>query len=117
VGFVSLLLPAVGCWILTGSPSFFWVVMAALMIGLAAGAELDLMAYLCSCYFGLRHYAKIYAVLYAILAIASGTAPVLFARVYDRTRSYRLSFIIAMCLFLSGAAVLLLMGRYPKSRR
>jgi MFS transporter, OFA family, oxalate/formate antiporter len=116
VGFVSLLLPAVGCWILTGSPSFFWVVMAALMIGLAAGAELDLMAYLCSCYFGLRHYAKIYAVLYAILAIASGTAPVLFARVYDRTRSYRLSFIIATSLFLSGAAALLLMGRYPKAR-
>ena len=116
VGFVSLLLPAMGCLILTGSPSYTWVMLAAFMIGLAAGAELDLMAYLCSCYFGLRHYAKIYAVLYAILATASGTAPFLFAGVYDRTKSYRLSFTVATALFLVGACALPILGRYPDRR-
>ena len=116
VGLVSLLLPALGCLILTSSASFAWVLLAAFMIGLAAGAELDLMAYLCSRYFGLRHYAKIYAVLYAILATASGTAPFLFAGVYDRTKSYRLSFIVATVLFLAGAVALPFLGRYPISR-
>ncbi len=114
VGFASLLLPAGGCLILTGSPNFMWVVAACVMIGLAAGAELDLMAYLCSRYFGLRHYAKIYSVLYALLATGSGTAPVVFAHIFDRTKSYRLSFLIAMVLFLGGGAALLLMGRYPR---
>jgi MFS transporter, OFA family, oxalate/formate antiporter len=117
VGFVALLLPAIGCSILTGSPSFGWVLIATLMIGLAAGAELDLMAYLCASYFGVRHYAKIYAVLYAILATASGTAPFLFAGVYDRTHSYRLSFIVAAALFVLGAGTLPLLGRYPRRPR
>jgi hypothetical protein len=75
------------------------------------------MAYLCSRYFGLRHYAKIYAVLYALLATGSGTAPVIFAHVYDRTKSYRLSFMVAAALFVAGASALLLMGRYPDPRR
>jgi hypothetical protein len=36
-----------------------------------------------------------------------------FARIYDRTKSYRLSFLIAASLFLLGACALPLMGRYP----
>ena len=31
---------------------------AILLIGLSAGAEVDLLAYLISRYFGMRHYAK-----------------------------------------------------------
>jgi MFS transporter, OFA family, oxalate/formate antiporter len=83
------------------------------LIGIAAGAELDLMAFFASRYFGLRHYAKIYAILYAILAIAGGAAPMLFARLYDTSGSYSISFQIATALFLVGAVLPLLLGRYP----
>jgi MFS family permease len=117
VALISLLLPAIGCLILVGTPDFSMAVLAAALIGFAAGAELDLMAYLAAQYFGLRHYAKIYAVLYAILATCSGTAPMVFARVYDRTKSYRISFLIATVLFVVGACALPLMGRYPTRPR
>jgi MFS family permease len=100
-------LPAIGCLILTGAPDFTWAVVAALLIGFAAGAELDLMAFFAARYFGLAHYAKIYAILYAILAVAGGLAPMLFARVFDVTASYDISFLIATGLFLFGAVILL----------
>jgi MFS family permease len=114
VALVSLSLPAIGCLILTGSPDFTWAVVAALLIGFAAGAELDLMAFFAARYFGLRHYAKIYAILYAILAVAGGMAPMLFARVFDVTASYEISFLIASGLFLFGAVIVLALGRYPQ---
>lgn len=113
VALVTLSLPAVGCLILAGSPDFAWVETAAFLIGFAAGAELDFMAYLCARYFGLRHFATIYAILFAVCASAGGTAPMLFAHWYDRTKSYRLSFLIAAALFLAGAVALPLLGRYP----
>mgnify|MGYP001172773062 CR=1 FL=1 len=113
VAVVSLSLPALGCLILLGDIDFTWAVTAALLIGFAAGAELDLMAYFAARYFGLRHYSKIYAILYAILAVAGGTAPMLFARVFDETASYDISYMIATGLFLFGAVILLALGRYP----
>jgi MFS family permease len=113
VALVSLSLPVVGCIILTGPVDFALVAFAVLLIGFAAGAELDLMAFFAARYFGLRHYAKIYSILYAILAVAGGVAPMLFATVYDRTASYRISFIVAAALFAVGAVILLALGRYP----
>jgi MFS family permease len=114
---VALSLPAVGCMILTGSPDFTWAMIAALLIGFAAGAELDLMAFFAARYFGLAHYSKIYAILYAILAFGSGTAPFLFAMVFDRTASYDISFFIATGLFVFGALIVLALGRYPELPR
>lgn len=114
VAAISLGLPAIGCWILLGQPGVGLSAVAVVLIGLAAGAELDLMSFLAATYFGLRHYAKIYAVLYAVLAVAGGIAPTLFARVFDRTASYSAAFIVASGLFLFGALILLGLGRYPR---
>jgi hypothetical protein len=70
VAAVALGLPVVGCLILLDPGSTASIVFAVLLLGGAAGAELDLMSFLATRYFGLRHYAKIYAVLYALLAVA-----------------------------------------------
>ena len=113
VAALSMALPVLGCLILIGAPGFHAAVFAALLIGIAAGAELDLMSFLAARYFGLRHYAKIYAVLYSTLAVCSGTAPMMFARVYDVTASYDVSFAISGVLFGLGGVLVLAMGRYP----
>ncbi|NJO12367.1 MAG: MFS transporter [Gammaproteobacteria bacterium] len=113
VALVSLLLPVAGCLILATTTSLPLIYTSVLLIGFAAGAELDLMAFLVSRYFGLRHYSKIYSVMYALLAFGSGTAPMLFAAVYDRTASYEVSFIAAAALFAIGAVVVVALGRYP----
>ncbi len=116
VATLSLLLPVIGCLILLDTSDFIWASTAALLIGFAAGAELDLMSFLAARYFGLKHYAQIYSVLYASLAVCSGTAPMLFARVYDATSNYDVGFYVATGLFAFGALILLLLGPYPSTR-
>ena len=114
VAAASMCLPVVGCLLLSGEPSFSVAVLAALLIGIAAGAELDLMSFLAARYFGLKHYAKIYAVLYATLATCSGTAPMLFAGIYDITASYDVGFVISAILFAAGGLLVATMGAYPQ---
>ena len=115
VASVCLAVPAVGAFLLHGEQSLELAILASFMIGFAAGAELDLMAFLAARYFGLAHYAKIYSVLYATLAVCSGTAPMVFAYAYDLTGSYDIGYGIAMALFLASAFMVLLLGRYPDS--
>ena len=113
VAAICLLLPTVGTYIFYGDQTLFAAGVASFFIGFAAGAELDLMAFFAARYFGLRHYAKIYSVLYATLACCSGTAPVLFASIYDLTASYDIGFAIATVLFFMSALLVLGLGRYP----
>ena len=109
-----LAIPAAGAAMLHGSQSFETAALAAFLIGFAAGAELDLMAFLAARYFGLAHYAKIYSILYATLAVCSGTAPMIFASVYDATGSYDLGYEVAAGLFMVSVLLILLLGRYPR---
>ncbi|MBL6691459.1 MAG: MFS transporter [Pseudomonadales bacterium] len=116
VAAVAIGLPVIGSLILAGAPGFFIACVAAAMLGFAAGAELDLMSFLAAKYFGLKHYPQIYAVLYSALALASGVAPMLFARVFDVTGSYEIGFLVGAGFFAIGAGMILLMGRYPTRR-
>jgi len=113
VAFFSMCLPVIGCLMLLQVQGFLWASVAAALIGFAAGAELDLMSFLAARYFGLKHYAKIYSILYMSLAICSGTAPMLFARVYDMTSNYEFGFYVAAVLFAFGGFLVLALGRYP----
>jgi predicted MFS family arabinose efflux permease len=110
---LAIALPVVGSLLLYGDLSYSTAMIAAFLLGFAAGAELDLMSFLAAKYFGLINYAKIYAVLYAALAIASGVAPMLFAYIFDETGNYDLGFLIATGFFAVGALLLLSLGKYP----
>jgi len=109
-----LAVPAIGTAILYGDQTLAEASLASFFIGFAAGAELDLMAFLAARYFGLAHYAKIYSVLYASLAVCSGTAPMIFAALFDATGSYDIGYAIATVLFLIATVLILLLGRYPR---
>ncbi len=117
VAFAALLMPVVGSWWFTASPGFVEAACATFLIGFAAGAELDLMSFLAARYFGLKHYGKIYSVLYAALAVCSGTAPMLFAWVFDQTSSYDLGFAVAAGFFACASLMVLALGRYPTLHR
>jgi MFS transporter, OFA family, oxalate/formate antiporter len=116
VTFPMLALPAVGCLILAMSeipPAL--ANASAIMIGLAAGAETDLVAYLTARYFGLAHYGSIYGVQYAAFGLASGFAPFLFGRVFDVAGTYDPILYVTAGFFMAGACALLTLGRYPQS--
>lgn len=91
--------------------SFAAALAAVVLLGLTAGIEYDLMAYLVARYLGMRSYGTAYATLYGIFAVGAGLGPSLF----DRTGTY--SGILGMCalLLVAGAVVILFLGPYPSS--
>jgi predicted MFS family arabinose efflux permease len=109
-----LALPALACFLLAQSnlhaPA---AILSAMLIGLAAGAETDLVAYLTARYFGFANYGRLYGVQYSVFGFASGISPFLFGRVFDVTGSYQPILYVAAALFVLGAVALLTLGRYP----
>ena len=109
-----LLVPALACnWLMGTSSDTQTVYIAAFMLGFAAGAESDLIAYLASRYFGMANYGKIYGMLYMPFGLASAISPVLHGRARDVTGSYDPMLYAAMFLFTAGAVLLVTLGRYP----
>lgn len=105
--------PVAACLILMGEPSYVAAVIASALIGAAAGAELDLLAFFTARYFGIRNYGRIYGFLYTGVAFGAGLGPVSFAYLSDLTGSYTTSFQAALALFALGGISILFLGRYP----
>jgi len=115
VGAILMSLPAISCFILSsGSPSVQMAYFTTMLIGFAAGAEFDIIAYLASRYFGLKNYSKIYSFLYAAFSIGAAMGPPLFGFAFDKFGNYQNVFMISAILFVSGSVLLLFLGRYPK---
>ena len=113
VAAVILSLPALATFMLAQAElSFLFAAVAIMILGAAAGVEYDLMAYLVSRYFGMRHYATIYGFLYGFFALGAGFGPAVFGRAFEATGSYDSILMIASLLFLVGALPLLLLGKY-----
>ena len=107
-------LPALSCFILSaGSPSIAAAYFATVLIGFAAGAEFDIIAFLASRYFGLKDYNKIYSLLYAAFAIGAAVAPPLYGMAHDNFGNYNAVFMVSAGLFILGSVILLFLGRYP----
>lgn len=115
VGAVALMCPAVSCVILVLAPHDVALpLIAGLLIGLAGGAEFDLVAYFTGRYFGLRNYGRIYGVQYMIFEVGSSVATVMFGFWYDAMKSYDGILWIAVGIFTTVALLFLSLGRYPE---
>ena len=90
------------------------IMIAALIVGLAAGAELDIMAYLISRYFGLAHYGSLYGFLYIFFSVGAGLAPFVFGRSFDASGSYDFTLHAVAILSATGAGLIITLGRYPE---
>lgn len=114
VAFPALLLPAIACWVLMGTDAALWhVIVGGFLLGFAAGAESDVIAYLAAKYFGMVHYGRIYGVLYMPFAIGSAISPILYGIVRDQSGNYDPMLAAAMVMFVIGGSLLLTLGRYP----
>lgn len=108
-----LSIPAISMLMLSQAEfGFAHATVAIIILGIATGAEFDLVAYLVSRYFGLSHYAVIYGVIYAFFALGAGTGPAVFGAVFEAQGSYDSMFRFSAFLFVAGALPLLLLGRY-----
>ena len=114
-----LSMPAIACYLLLGDGnlSVQVAVLAAFLMGFAGGAETDLIAYLASRYFGMRSYGQIYGVLYMAFGLATAVSTTLYGWVRDTTGSYDVVLVGAGTMFVAGALLLLLLGKYPDFSR
>jgi MFS family permease len=113
VAVVFFIIPMVGIALLASGAAGGVPLLGAVLCGLGVGAEVDLMAFFTSRYFGMREYAKIYGVMFALFALANGVGPSLSGMSFDRFHSYVPIFIVYEVLLLVTCALFLGLGPYP----
>lgn len=113
VAFFLLCLPAGACLLLAGASLTYAGAFAAIgLIGVSAGMESDLVAFLVARYFGLRKYASVYGLIYVCYALGGSIAASAFGRAFDRTHTYAGILTLAAVILVIGAASFLTLGRY-----
>ena len=107
VGAVAFLLPAAGCLLLLlAGHTFMAQAVAASLIGLTLGAEVDVIVYLTTKHFGLRNFGALYGGLLAALSIGTATGPLGAAAIFDQTGGYA-PFLWLTMAFMAGSSVAL----------
>lgn len=116
VAAVALSLPALGCLLLatSGPADTVWLVAAVMLVGIGAGAEFDLAAFLVSRYFGMRDYGRLFGIHLGLITLASTLAPWAFGQLYRGTGSYQAMLMVCGPIFVFGGLALLALGRYPR---
>src|SRR6185437_12881410 len=94
VAVVFFVIPMVGIGLLDSGAGGVVPLVGATLCGLGIGAEVDLMAFFVSRYFGLRDYAKIYGAMFAIFSFGVGIGPMVSGFVFDRFHSYGPAFLL-----------------------
>jgi MFS family permease len=115
VAMAALLVASAGALLLYGFDLRF-ASLAVIMLGLAAGAEVDIIAYLCSRQFGTRAYGAIYGLQYSIFVLGYGLSPYFVGLSRDKFGTYDPALLGSM--FAVGVAGLLALSlRLPASAK
>jgi sugar phosphate permease len=104
IGF--LLAALAGILLLTAGVSGVLAYLAALLVGLASGGEVDVIAYRNGRYFGLQQFSRIYAIFYATYSLGGGIGPRITAAIVDTTGSYAPALVLDFVLLLAAGLLL-----------
>lgn len=112
VGAGVLALAVVGILLILLGTSFATALIGSALIGLAFGMEIDLLAFLTSRYFGMRHFGALLGILQGAVLFCIATGPLVVGIAYDRTGSYDAILTLLAAAFAICAILILLLGRY-----
>jgi len=112
---IAFIGPILACGILVVAPEDAKSAFAAgALVGLALGAEYNLMSYLSARYFGFKQYGVIYGAIFGSFTFGQAIMPPVVGDLYGATGNYRIALILlGLCMFIS-AALMQLCGRYPE---
>jgi len=113
VAIAFFVLPMIGIAILISGAGGIAPFLGAIACGLGIGAEIDLMAFFTSRYFGLRDYAKLYGTMFGIFALGVGIGPAVSGASFDRSHSYTPAFVIFVIMLTVGCIIFFRLGPYP----
>lgn len=105
--------PLLGMALLIGEAPSEFAPLCALLLGIGAGAEVDVLAYLTSRYYGLRDFGQIYGYFYAAFMIGTGIGPLAVGVGFEATGSYFAPLLATTSSTLLLCVLLLSLGPYP----
>ena len=105
IGAFLLVLPVIGL-LATAEGSVPLLLVAAALLGLAAGSEIDVVTYLCSRRFDPRIFGSVYTILQTGIAVCASLGPLLAGRLFDLTGSYDRFFVVAAVLNVIATALI-----------
>lgn len=115
VASLALLMPAFACGIFAyGDASIGLYILATLLVGVGAGAEFDIAAFLIARYFGMRDYGRLFGVHLGMITAGAALSPLLFALMYKVTGGYSAMLLFSGVCFVIGPLLLLTLGGYPR---
>ncbi len=88
--------------------------IAALLVGLAAGGEVDVLAYLSGRYYGLRHFSAIYGTLNGLYALGAGLGGPVTAWIAEGPGGYAPALWFDAGLLLIASVLLSRLGPFPR---
>ena len=83
----------------------------ACMVGLSAGMEISVLAYLVPRYFGVRHYGLLFAVMNGLVIVGLGIGPFFAGYLFDRSGNYRMVLLLTAPLYAASAVLFGTLGR------
>lgn len=107
-----LLVPAIGCALLASGSAGSVPIVGVMLLGFGIGAEIDMMGFLISRYFGLRSFGQILGSCFVGFAIGVGVGPVLMGVSYDTTHSYYLALMANIAAMAVATLLLGTLGTY-----
>lgn len=114
VAAVSVLLPIISCLLLLWMPGVVGAAMvAAAVLGLSLGVELDAVAYLATRHLGLRSFGVLFGAIGGVLSLSTGFGPLLVSYIFDVTRSYEPALWAYIPLCGLASILFLSLGNYP----
>ena len=112
VGMVCFLLSAMGTAFLAFGAVGPTAFIAAIFFGFSVGAELDLLAYLITRYFGISAFGMVYGILFAAFLGGVSIGPVVFGRLFDFYGSYVNILSICSCILVITSISMLFLPKY-----
>ena len=113
VALAFLVAPIIGIGLLAAGAGGVPAFAAALLIGLAVGAEVDVLAYLTGRYFGQKHFSRIYGSYYGMYSLSGGIGPVVTALVVERAGGYPVALTGHALLLVVGCVLFAMFGPFP----
>jgi MFS family permease len=115
VALAFLVAPLIGIVMLAAGAGGDAAFVAAVLVGLAAGGEVDVLAYLAGRYYGLKHYSAIYGGFYGLYTFGGGFGGPLTARIAEAYGGYGPALWLNAALLVAAALLLTRLGPFPSA--
>jgi len=107
------ILPMIGTALFASGTGGLGPFLGALFCGAALGAEIDLMGFFVSRYFGVKHYGKLIGTMFGVFAGSTGVGPFISGRSFDLYHSYVPAFALYEALLVVMCLIFVPLGPYP----